>query len=140
MGGSIHHVSRRGSTSPAVPGTLSNGVGDLVELQVNSRAAGQVGEALGLSDVVLHFLEVCEQGGLLGGSAVQLSFLHRDADGARVQCLLSHPERLGDSKQEGFLVFTFVITLINSSLCKNVYISQRYQPSTQAYSSLGNIL
>lgn len=55
----IHHgyyVNRACSTSPPPPGTLSDGVGELIELQVHSRAAWEVGEALSLGDVVLHFL------------------------------------------------------------------------------------
>ncbi len=101
MGGArllIHHdyyyVNWACSTSPPPPGTLTDGVRELIELQVHSRAAWEVGEALSLSDVVLHFLQVEEQRRLLWGSGVEFGLLHGDADRALLQCPLSHAERL----------------------------------------------
>lgn len=100
MGGAgslIHHgyyVNGACSTSPPPPGTLADGVRELIELQVNGGAAWEVGEALGLGDVVLHFLQVGEQRRLRRCSTGEFGLLHGDADRALLQCPLSHAERL----------------------------------------------
>lgn len=100
MGGArllIHHgyyVNRACSTSPPPPGTLADGVGELIELQVHSGAAWEVGKALGLSDVVLHFFQVGEQWRLLRCPTREFGLLHGDADRTLLQRLLSHTERL----------------------------------------------
>lgn len=82
------------STSPPPPGTLTDGVGQLVELQVHSRATWEVGEALSLGDVVLHLLQVGEQRCLRSPTAGELGLLHGDADRALLQRPVSHAAQL----------------------------------------------
>lgn len=93
----IHHcyyVEWACRTSPPPPGALPDGVRKLIELQVHGRAAWEVGEALSLGDVVLHFLQVGEQWRLLRCSAMKFGLLHGDADRALLSRPLSHAERL----------------------------------------------
>ena len=89
------------STSPPPAGPLPDGVGQLGELQVHGGALGQVGEALGVGDVVLHLLQVDQQGGLGRGPPGDLGLLHGDADGPRVQGLLRHTDSLPGGRVEG---------------------------------------
>lgn len=104
----MHHgywVNWACSTSPPPPGTLANGVGELIELQVYSGAAWEVGEALSLGDVVLHFLQVGQQWRLLRPSAGELGLLHGDADRALLQRLVGHVERLERREEREVLMF-----------------------------------
>lgn len=105
-----YYVNWGCNTSPPPPGTLADGVRELIELQVHSRAAWEVGEALSLSNVVLHFLQVGEQWCLLRRSAGEFGLLHGDADWALIQRPLSHAERL--QKRTDILVFQSVTSLM----------------------------
>lgn len=90
------------STSPPPPGALTDGVGQLVELQVHSGAAWEVGEALSLGDVVLHLLQVGEQRRLRSSASRELGLLHGDADRALLQRAVGHAAQLrGRNKSIG---------------------------------------
>lgn len=75
------------SLSPARP--FPDGVGELCEFQVHRRTLGEMGETLGLCDVVLHLLQICQQRRLLC-SPITDGFLHRDADWFRFRRLYGH--------------------------------------------------
>ncbi len=99
-------------TSPPPPGTLADGVRELIELQVHSRAAWEVGEALSLSNVVLHFLQVGEERCLLRRSTGEFGLLHGDGDWTLLQCPLSHAERLRkENRNVNFSGLTFPFQL-----------------------------
>lgn len=131
----IHHgynASWACSTSPPPPRTLADGVGELIELQVHSGAAWEVGETLCLSDVVLHLLQVGEQRRLLRCPAVEFGLLHGDADRALLQCLLSHTERL--QRRTGLSVFKlFISTLLLQRKMFHSFSSTLLHISTFSY-------
>lgn len=114
---SLFSVSRACSTSSPKPGALPDDVGQLVELQVYSGAPREVAEALRLGDVVLHFLQVGEQRRLLRGPSGQLGLFHSNADRARLQCFLSHLDRLQGRKY----VAPFV-KLYNKKINSNILV------------------
>lgn len=81
-------------TSCHPPGSLTDAVGEITELQVYRGAAWEVGEALSLSGLVLHFPQVGQRRRPSGQPAWDSGLFYGDDDRARIQRPVRHFERL----------------------------------------------